>query len=79
MRRGPDRRDKLELVESIVDGIVANPSISATDLQVLVGARRADVFRVLRALRRLNPDLTPGAGFPGRSKRFRISENEVGS
>jgi hypothetical protein len=45
------RADRLSLVEKLVAELRLNPELSGNELQRLVGARRRDVQRALRALR----------------------------
>jgi hypothetical protein len=61
-RRGRPRVDRLRLLERIAPLLAGDPSLSANRVQAVVGGRRADVLRIVAALRAALP---PGAP-PGR-------------
>jgi hypothetical protein len=52
-RPGRPRTDQLARVERIVDVLVAEPTLSPTEVLRRVGGRKTDVLRVCRELRRL--------------------------
>jgi hypothetical protein len=66
-RVGRPYRDDLALVEDIVDVLRVEPDASSRRVQALVCARRSDVLRALRSLRRLEcnaevvPTVRPGS------------------
>jgi hypothetical protein len=70
-RRGHPRADRLALVEAIVVVLREHPELSANDVQRRVCARRADVLRVVRALR--DGQVVPEPP-PDRPSRFPYSE-----
>ena len=51
MSCGRPRRDTIALFERVFAALDANPSASANAVAALVGARRQDTLRIVRALR----------------------------
>jgi hypothetical protein len=82
-RRGRPRSDRLDLVERIVDALLAEPELAAHPglLRERVEAREADVRRALRCLRKISGVQLPEAKRGRRKKggpysREGISEGE---
>jgi hypothetical protein len=61
-RRGRPRGDRLDLLERIAPLLVEDPGLSANEVQLAVGGRRADVLRCVRIVREtLRADQRPSA------------------
>jgi hypothetical protein len=50
------RSDRLQLVERAAEVLRADPTLSANAVHHLIGGRRRDVLRVVRAIRTVTPD-----------------------
>jgi hypothetical protein len=76
-RRGRPRTDRLALLERVVRLLLDDPTLSANEMQVIVGARRGDVLRVVKSARALleaNPCPAPQSGPASPQGRFPFSE-----
>jgi hypothetical protein len=76
-RAGRPYRDDLALVEEIAALLAAEPDASTRRVQDVVRARRSDVLRVVRSLRRVDPTRST-APTMGRGSAIRWSGESKG-
>jgi hypothetical protein len=76
--RGRPRADRLALVERVALLLLDDPSLTANAIQLIVGARRVEVLRAVRAARSLleaNPNTDYLSGSASPNGRFPYPES----